>query len=84
MANYQVDDRISTNAGIHYVHSNFQGNDRVGSASENEIDATLGVSVGLWKNISLDANYSYTTIASDVDFRDYNRHRVNVGLNASF
>ena len=51
---------------------------------QNEIDLNVGVSIGLWKNVSLDANYSYTTIASDVDFRDYNRHRVNVGLNASF
>lgn len=84
LANYQITDRLSTNAGLHYVYSNFEGNDQIASASENQADINVGLSFALWKNVSIDANYTYTTIASDVALRDYDRHRLNVGLNSTF
>jgi opacity protein-like surface antigen len=84
LANYQVTDRLSTNAGIHYVYSNFDGNDFIASATDHQADINVGLTFALWKNVSIDANYTYTTIASDVALRDYDRHRINVGLNSTF
>lgn len=83
-ATHQFTERLSGNVGLHYVHSDYSGNDAVESSSEDEINATVGLSYNFWNNLSLDANYSYTTISSDTEFRDYDRHRVNLGLNATF
>ena len=84
VANYQVAEHLSFNAGIHYVHDDYQGNTQITSSNDNEVDLNIGFTLGLWKNVALDANYSYTTIASDVNLNDYSRSRVNVGLNATF
>lgn len=84
IADHQFSDRLTGSAGLHYVHSEFNGNSDVPSTTDDEINASIGVSYNFWNNLSLDANYSFTTISSDTEFRDYDRHRVNLGLNATF
>lgn len=84
VASHQFTQRLKGQTGVHYVHSEFDGNELVDSANENQINASLGFSYNFWQNLSLDANYSYTTLTSDIDSRDYDRHRVNLGLNATF
>ena len=54
------------------------------STTDNEINASVGMNYRLWKNLSVDANYSYTTIASDISSREYDRHYTTLGVNASF
>ncbi|WP_050030282.1 outer membrane beta-barrel protein [Verrucomicrobium sp. BvORR034] len=84
VAGYQFTQSLTGNFGLHYVHSDFEGNQEIESSSEDEVNASLGFSYNFWNNLSLDANYSYTTISSDSSFREYDRHRVSVGLNAVF
>ncbi|MFZ4763860.1 MAG: outer membrane beta-barrel protein [Roseimicrobium sp.] len=83
-ASHQFTEKLSGSAGLHFVHSEFNGSGAVDSSSDNEVNATIGLNYNLWQNVSIDAGYSYTTIASDAEFRDYDRHRVNLGVNASF
>lgn len=80
----QFTERLSGNVSINYVHSEFDGNDLVSSGSDDEINAGVGVDYRLWRHVSLKANYSYTTISSDIDFRDYDRHYATLLLNATF
>ncbi|MEI6535539.1 MAG: DUF5777 family beta-barrel protein [Verrucomicrobiaceae bacterium] len=84
IASQRITEKLTGNAGIHYVHSNYKGNDTNPSTTDNEINASVGMNYKFWKNLSVDANYSYTTIASDIASRDYNRNYTTLGLNASF
>lgn len=81
-ATHAFSDKLSGSAGLHYVHSEYKGG--TGDASDDEVNAAVGMSYNFWNNLSLDAGYSFTTISSDTEFGDYDRHRVNVGLNATF
>ena len=80
----QFTERLSGNVSLNYVHSEFDGNDVVSSGNDNEVNAGIGVDYKLWRHVTLKANYSYTTISSDIDFRDYDRHYATVLLNATF
>ncbi len=84
IASQKITEKLTGNAGIHYVHSNYKGNDVNPSTTDNEINATVGLNYRFWKNLSMDANYSYTTIASDIATREYDRHYTTLGINASF
>ncbi|MEZ0388728.1 MAG: outer membrane beta-barrel protein [Verrucomicrobium sp.] len=83
-ATYAFTQSLSANVGLHYVHSEAEGGPAVGSSSEDQVNASLGLSYNFWNNLSLDASYSFTTIAADSSFGDYDRHRVSLGLNAVF
>ena len=83
-ANEQVSQKLGVNGGINYVHSSYKGNAALADGSDNELNLSAGFKYNLYQNVSLDANYSYSTISSDVDLRDYNRHHVNLGVNAKF
>ena len=82
--NYKVTDTLSLSAGLHYVHGDYTGSGSLVGFNENEVDASAGITYSLWKNVAVDASYSYTTIASDIDTRSYDRSRVNLGFNATF
>jgi hypothetical protein len=84
VADHQFTARLAGNAGLHYIHSDFDGNATVDSGSQDEINTSVGLTYNFWNNLSLDANYSFTTISSDTEFSDYDRHRVSLGLNATF
>lgn len=84
VADHQFTSRLAGSAGVHYVHSDYEGNDRIESGTQDEVNASVGMSYNFWSNLSLDANYSFTTISSDTEFSDYDRHRVSLGLNATF
>jgi len=84
IASHQFTERLTGNASVNYVHSKFEGNDTVASGNDDEINAGLGVDYKLWRHVSLQANYSFTTISSDIEFRDYDRHYATLLLNATF
>jgi opacity protein-like surface antigen len=84
IADHQFTSRLAGSVGLHYIHSEYEGNETLDSTNEDEVNASVGVSYNFWNNLSLDASYSYTTIASDAEFSDYDRHRLSLGLNATF
>lgn len=84
IASHQFTKRLNGYGGIHYVHSDFDASGDMESVKEDELNASVGLTYNFWQNLSLDANYSFTTVASDELFREYDRHRISVGLNATF
>lgn len=80
-ATHQLTERFRLNGGLNYIYSEFDG-DR--SINEHQVNATAGLGYRVWENISLDANYTYTLLTSDDEFRDYDRNRIYLGLNATF
>lgn len=84
-ATHQVSERLRLNGGLDYVHSQFDGQ-AGGPAgfSENQVNASAGVGYSITDNMAVNANYSYTLLASDEALRDYDRNRIFLGLSASF
>ena len=83
-ANHRVTDKLSVNGGAHYTYSDYEGNEIVPSVTENQVHASAGLAYRLWENVNLDAQYSYTLLSSDDEFREYDRNRVSLGLSAQF
>ena len=82
--NYQVTKRLSLNSGLNYAYSVFDGSGSNADVHEHELSANAGLGYRLWDNVTMDANYSYTILASDDNQRDYDRNRISLGINASF
>ncbi len=83
-ASTRLTDKLSAHAGLHYVYSDLDGTDEVTGITEHQAQATVGLTYSLNQIWALNANYGFTTIASDDSFRDYDRHRVTLGATASF
>jgi hypothetical protein len=83
-ATHHVSERLRVNGGMNYVYSEFEGVEGAQTINEHQINATAGLGYRLWNNVNLDANYTYTLLASEDDFRDYDRNRIYLGLNAAF
>lgn len=81
----QISDRFSLNAGAHFVHSDYDGDgETTTDVSENNVHGSLGLAYRLWHNVSMQANYSYTLLNSDDEFREFDRSRIALGLSAQF
>jgi hypothetical protein len=83
-AMHQVDRRLTVNGGLSYVYSEFDGGSEIPSVIENSIFVSAGLSYLLWGKVALNANYSYTMLDSDSEFREFDRHRVSLGMSANF
>jgi opacity protein-like surface antigen len=84
-ASHRLNSRLSGNVSAHYIRDEFsQG----GSSSFNEdvIALSAGVEYAIWKNVSLNAGYSFTTTNNDSPGNrpEYDRHNVQFGVNARF
>ena len=80
-ATHQLTERFRLNGALNYIYSDFDGDT---SITEHQINAMAGLGYRIWENISLDANYTYTLLNSDDAFREYDRNRIYLGLNATF
>jgi hypothetical protein len=81
---HQFDRRVGVNGGLFYVHSLFGGNELLDDVTENSVFASAGLSYLLWSNVSLHVNYSYMVLESDTPEREFDRHRITLGMSASF
>lgn len=83
--NQEFTQHLRGNAGVTYVHNDFQkGIFGQGDYNEDIFAISLGLSYRITSNVDLNANYHFSTIASDDEFREYDRHRVSLGVSASF
>lgn len=80
--NHQINKRFRINGGASYVYSVFD--QAAGDVVENSVLLSAGIGYQLWENIGLDAMYSFSVLHSDDATREFDRHRVTLGLNASF
>ena len=56
----------------------------INNTSEDLISLSLGVSYSLMANVDVNASYYFTTVSADDAFREYDRHRVSLGLSTTF
>lgn len=80
--NHQVNKRLRLNGGASYVYSVFD--QAAGDVVENSVLLSAGIGYQIWENVGVDANYSFSILDSDDATREFDRHRVTLGLNASF
>ena len=55
-----------------------------GSLDEKIVNFNAGASYEVADNIFVTGSYNYTKSSSDADIRDYDRNRVQIGLQSSF
>ena len=79
----QFDERLRGDAGISYVHNDFEGGSR-DDITEDLISLRLGVGYRIFSNVDLNAGYSFTFLNSDEALREYDRHRLSAGLGFTF
>jgi opacity protein-like surface antigen len=86
-ASHRINSRLSGSLGAHYIHDEFSQGFPGSSFDEDVIALSLGLEYAIWKNVSLNCGYSYTTTSNDSNggFRpEYDRHNVQFGFNARF
>lgn len=81
-AQQQFTARLAGNLGVNYVHDEFDFSD---SSYNNDIVAlSVGLDYQFYRNLILNAGYSFTTCSSGNEFSEYDRHTVSVGVTARF
>ncbi len=80
--NHQITKRVGINGGINYAYSTFDG--LATDVTEHSLLLSTGLSYQVTQNLSLDARYSYSILASDDNSREFDRNNVSVGVTASF
>ena len=83
-ASQSFSERLRGNAGLTYVHNNFEQGGSISDVEEDLVALSLGMSYRLMSNIDLNAGYYFTTISSDNAFREYDRHRVSLGASITW
>lgn len=74
-------EKVTTNGGLVYSYADFDG---AAGRKDHLFSARVGLNYALTQALSLGANYSFNMVDSDQSFRDYDRHRVNLTLGATF
>ncbi len=74
--------RLAGNVGANYVFDQFEG----GSSDfdDNIVELSVGLDFNVYRNLVLNAGYSFTSNMSDEEFREYDRHILSLGLTAKF
>jgi len=82
---HQLTERLTGNVALHYLYQTFEDSP-VGLPDEedNTFAGSAGLDYRIWRNIGLNATYWYTNTSSDNFYREYERHRVSVGVTATF
>jgi hypothetical protein len=84
-ANHRFTTRLAGNAGLHYIHDEFDRAPENQQAFDEDVFAlSLGVDYALYRNVTANAGYSFTMSESGSEFRDFDRHLFSVGLGARF
>lgn len=93
-ADYKISPRLTFNTGIDYISASFNDGRLINAgvpalASAPDLDEDIfniyaGFTVQLTDYLTAFASYNYTTTSSDLAWRDYDRNRISVGLNAEF
>lgn len=82
--NHNLTARLRGNAAVTYLHNEFEDSDFEADQSEDLVSTDIGLAYRLHSNIDLNAGYTFTAVSSDEALREYNRHRVSLGLSATF
>jgi hypothetical protein len=80
----KLSEQLSLNLSLNYVHSEYENSSVFSDFSDNLFAGAIGIDYRVWRNVGLNVNYSYVTATSDLDFREFDRHRISGGLTATF
>ncbi len=83
-AEQRLTERLSGNVALHYVHTEYSDSPVLDDLSDDLFAGSVGLDYRVWRNISLTANYWYTVNSSDNADREFDRHRVSLGVTATF
>lgn len=83
-ATHQINKRVGLRAGAQYVYSDFDGGGVTADVTEHSLLLSAGVSYQILENLSMDASYNYSVLASDDPSREFDRNNVSVGVTATF
>lgn len=81
--NHQVTKRFSVNGGVSYAYSVLSGG-TIPDQTQNSVFLNAGIGYQLMDNLSVNANYSFSTQVSNNPLVEFNRNRVSLGATASF
>lgn len=74
--------RLAGNIGANYIHDSFEGGSD--SFDDDIVEVSLGLDFNVYRNLVLNAGYSFTTTSSDVENREYDRNILSLGMTAKF
>lgn len=77
-ASHRFNSRFTGNLGAHYIQEDNMFYD------QDVIALSAGFAYSLYKNISLNGGYSFTTASSDNDASEFDRHQLQLGVGARF
>ena len=80
----RVNSRLTANVGAHYIHDTFEEGGALDSFDDDTIALSTGLAYNVYRNVTLNGSYSYTTVSSGNPFREFDRHMLSLGVSARF
>ena len=91
---YGVSEQLSLSAGVNYVSLGYVDSRPItingqtvdqADVDEDSLNLSVGFRLELSDTMWLNGSYNYETLSSDIaDSREYDRNRINIGVNATF
>jgi hypothetical protein len=84
---YGVSEQLSLNAGVNYVSLGYVDSVLPGlrDVDEDSLNLSVGFRLELSDTMWLNGSYNFETLSSDIgDIREYDRNRINLGINTTF
>lgn len=78
---YQMSEKLALSTSGVYSYADFDG---PAARTDNILGANAGLNYALTEALNLGVGYSFNMVNSDNEFREFNRHRVNASVSASF
>lgn len=78
---YQMTEKLSLSTSGVYSYADLDG---PASRTDHIYSASVGLRYALTRALNLGVGYSFNMVDSDSEFREYDRHRVNASVSASF
>lgn len=83
--NHQVTQKLSLYGGIDYIDTSYEEpNGGLTEFDEQLINYNIGFAYEINQTFTLTGTYNYSDVSSDLDFREYDRNRFNIGVQAQF
>lgn len=83
-AEHGFSNRLRGNAGVTYVHNDYSDSEFSPDITEDLVSAQVGLAYRMFNAVDLNTSYSYTTIVSDDEIREYDRHLLSLGVATTF
>ena len=83
---YGVSEELSLNAGVNYVSLGYVDRIPAGlDVDEDSLNLSVGFRLELSDTMWLNGSYNFETLSSDIgSIREYDRNRINLGINTTF